>query len=73
MYWLALVVFFTFSAPSAFEQTVVERAALANIFAEHRIRQTYASDNDAFRIGNLIGADQNVFVCHTVRLQSDSR
>lgn len=33
MYWLALVVFFTVSAPSAFGQTVVERAALANIFA----------------------------------------
>ena len=75
MYWLALVVFFTVSAPSAVGQTVVERAALANIFAEQRIRLTYASenDNDTLQIGKLIGADQIVFANHTVRLQSDSR
>ncbi len=73
MYWLALVVFFTVSAPSAFGQTVVERAALANIFAEQRIRLTYASDNDALRIGKRIGADQIVFANHTEGLQSDFR
>ena len=73
MYWLVLVVFFTVSAPSAFGQTVVERAALANIFAEQRICLTHASDNDALRIGKRIVAEQIFFANHTVRLQSDSR
>jgi hypothetical protein len=57
----------------AYGQTVVERAALANILAEQQIRLTYASDSDALRIGKLIGADQIVFTDYTVDRSHDYR